>query len=117
MNTSTTLWQRRVRRGGMVSLETGMGPARGDPDARGYEPADADGLTPEDEAMRSEDVQRVRDAIAKLEGNDHLLVTLRDLEGLSYGEIAETAGMPLGSVKSQLHRARARLKALIEDHG
>lgn len=115
MNTSITMWQRRARRGGMVSLETGMGQGRGDSDAGRYEPADVEAATPEAEAMRSEDVQRVRDAIAQLEGSDHLLVTLRDLDGLSYGEIAKTAGMPLGSVKSQLHRARQRLKKLIED--
>jgi RNA polymerase sigma-70 factor (ECF subfamily) len=35
------------------------------------------------------------------------VLVLRDVEGLSYGEIAEVAGMPVGSVKGRLHRARA----------
>ncbi len=38
---------------------------------------------------------------------------LRDLEGLSYGEISEILEMPLGSVKGRLHRARAELIELL----
>ena len=37
------------------------------------------------------------------------LVILRDLEDLSYEEIADITGLPLGTVKSRLHRARAEL--------
>jgi RNA polymerase sigma-70 factor (ECF subfamily) len=40
-----------------------------------------------------------------------LLVVLRDLEDLSYEEIVEATGLPLGTVKSRLHRARAELAA------
>jgi DNA-directed RNA polymerase specialized sigma24 family protein len=38
-----------------------------------------------------------------------MVLVLRDLEGLTYDEIATTTGMPLGSVKGRLHRARAEL--------
>jgi RNA polymerase sigma-70 factor (ECF subfamily) len=40
-----------------------------------------------------------------------LVVVLRDLEDLSYEEIVEITGLPLGTVKSRLHRARAELAA------
>jgi RNA polymerase sigma-70 factor (ECF subfamily) len=41
------------------------------------------------------------------------LLVLRDLEGLSYTEIADVLDMPLGSVKGRLHRARAELIDLL----
>jgi len=41
------------------------------------------------------------------------VLVLRDLEGLSYDEIAEVTDTPLGSVKGRLHRARAELIDLL----
>jgi RNA polymerase sigma-70 factor (ECF subfamily) len=51
----------------------------------------------------------VRAAIESL-GRDHrLVVLLRDIEGLSYAEIAEVLQVPLGTVRSRLYNARALL--------
>lgn len=44
------------------------------------------------------------------------LVVLRDLEDLSYEEIVDVTGLPLGTVKSRLHRARAALAKALEPH-
>jgi RNA polymerase sigma-70 factor, ECF subfamily len=44
------------------------------------------------------------------------LVVLRDLEELSYEEIAETTGLPMGTIKSRLHRARAVLAHQLSPH-
>lgn len=44
------------------------------------------------------------------------LVILRDLEDLSYEEIADVTGLPLGTVKSRLHRARAELSKHLTPH-
>ena len=44
-----------------------------------------------------------------------LLVTLRHLQGMSYAEIAEATAMPLGTVKTGIHRARNRLRQALED--
>lgn len=47
--------------------------------------------------------------IRALPEEQRLLVVLRDVEDLSYEEIVEVTGLPLGTVKSRLHRARAEL--------
>jgi RNA polymerase sigma-70 factor (ECF subfamily) len=43
-----------------------------------------------------------------------MVVVLRDLEGLSYDEIANALGLELGTVRSRLHRARLDLKDKLE---
>jgi RNA polymerase sigma-70 factor, ECF subfamily len=53
-------------------------------------------------------------AIAQLDEDHRLLVVLRDIEELAYEEICEITGLPEGTVKSRLHRARMALKELVE---
>ena len=53
-------------------------------------------------------------AIAELPEDRRIVMVLRDLEGLSYEEIAEVLELPLGTVRSRLHRARADLKEKLE---
>jgi RNA polymerase sigma-70 factor (ECF subfamily) len=53
-------------------------------------------------------------AIAELPEDRRIVVVLRDLEGLSYEEIAEVLELELGTVRSRLHRARADLKEKLE---
>lgn len=56
----------------------------------------------------------VKAAIAKLEPDFREVLVLRDVEDLSYEEIVAITGLPEGTVKSRIHRARAQLRALIE---
>jgi RNA polymerase sigma-70 factor, ECF subfamily len=44
------------------------------------------------------------------------VLVLRDVEGLSYDEIAETTDTPLGSVKGRLHRARRELIGILREN-
>jgi RNA polymerase sigma-70 factor (ECF subfamily) len=53
--------------------------------------------------------------IERLPSELRALVVLRDLEGFSYEEIAGITGMPLGTVKSRLNRARQTLRALLSE--
>jgi RNA polymerase sigma-70 factor (ECF subfamily) len=53
----------------------------------------------------------VREAIAKLPPHSRMALVLREYERLSYREIADALGIPLGTVKSRLNDARHRLKA------
>jgi len=53
-------------------------------------------------------------AIAELPEDRRIVVVLRDVEGLSYEEIAQVLELTLGTVRSRLHRARAELKEKLE---
>jgi RNA polymerase sigma-70 factor (ECF subfamily) len=90
---------------------------------RGHEPLavfdeEAHGVT--DEAanpaallLRKEDRELLRGAIEALPVEFREMVVLRDLEGLSYKEIAGVAEVPLGTVMSRLGRARERLREIL----
>ena len=53
-------------------------------------------------------------AIAELPDDRRIVVVLRDVEGLSYEEIAAALDLELGTVRSRLHRARMDLKDKLE---
>lgn len=65
-------------------------------------------------AEKSETNARVQKAVDELEEDFRVVVVLRDLEGLSYEEVAEILDCPRGTVKSRLHRARTMLKEKLE---
>ncbi len=56
----------------------------------------------------------VKRAIAQIEPEFREVLILRDVEDMSYEEIAEVTGLADGTVKSRIHRARAQLRALVE---
>ena len=56
----------------------------------------------------------VRAAIAELDEDQRALVVLRDVENLSYEEIQQITGLPEGTVKSRLHRARLQLAKAVQ---
>ncbi len=56
----------------------------------------------------------VQRAIASLEPSFRECLVLRDVEELSYEDIGEITGLPPGTVKSRIHRARSQLKELVE---
>jgi len=60
--------------------------------------------------------QLMQEAIAELEEDHRVLVVLRDVEELSIEEICEITGLPDGTVKSRLHRARLALRKKIQRH-
>ena len=45
-----------------------------------------------------------------------LVIVLRHQEGLSYQEIADETGLPIGTVRTHLHRGRQRLRAALSEH-
>jgi RNA polymerase sigma-70 factor (ECF subfamily) len=71
-------------------------------------------LDPEAQLMQQHTVDRVRSALEQLPGDFREVIVLREIEGLSYKEIAAVVRVPIGTVMSRLARARDRLLAVLE---
>lgn len=71
---------------------------------------EADTPTPEAALLQRADQQLLRRALEELPVEFREVLILRELEGLSYKEVAEVAGVPIGTVMSRLARARLRLQ-------
>jgi len=82
----------------------------GSPDGTHAEPFD-EGPDPEAQLLQQDTVARVRDAIGQLPVEFREVIVLREMEGLSYKEIATVVRVPIGTVMSRLSRARERLLA------
>jgi RNA polymerase sigma-70 factor (ECF subfamily) len=68
-----------------------------------------------DEMTAGKQVERiVQRAIGALEPSFRECLILRDVEDLSYEEIGDITGLPAGTVKSRIHRARAQLRDIVE---
>lgn len=74
--------------------------------------------TPENYLLRDEIAAVIQQAISELPEDLRTAITLRELEGLSYEEIAQTMACPVGTVRSRIFRAReaidSRLRPLIK---
>ena len=105
---------RSVKGQAMLPLDA-AGPPGGDPDDRRGGPPEPEARTPgpEEEASRHDEAARVHRALAQLDEEYREAVVLRDLEGLSYEEIAEATGVPPGTVRSRIHRGRAALREML----
>jgi RNA polymerase sigma factor (sigma-70 family) len=72
-----------------------------------------DGLDPEALVIQQQAVEKVQQAIEELPVDFREVIVLRELEGLSYKEIAAVVDAPVGTVMSRLARARERLLILL----
>ena len=96
----------------------GRRPPGSDVDAETAEQLDAgtrlkEYATPEHHLMERELAETVRQAIDELPEDLRTAITLRELEGLSYEEIAKAMECPVGTVRSRIFRARAAIDAKI----
>jgi RNA polymerase sigma-70 factor (ECF subfamily) len=70
-------------------------------------------LDPEIILAQSRDAAALTRALEELPEEFREIIVLREIEGLSYKEVADIAGIPIGTVMSRLARARKRLQALL----
>jgi len=101
---------RRFRRSFRPAVPA-AGPGEG---ASRVEPADR-AAGPERAALGAEALSRIDAALSALPADQRLAVVLRDVEGLSYEEIAAATGAEVGTVKSRIGRARAALRVRLAD--
>lgn len=102
---------RRRKRRKVTSLDEPMSVEDGEMDRQLAIADEADG--PE-QALERLEVQRVvQESINALDEEYRVVVVMRDIQGYSYNEIAETLGINLGTVKSRLNRARHALKEML----
>lgn len=114
MNLASSRFRRQRRH---VSVEAAR-------EQSGEEPVDgrrrAEGRGAEDHGpgerlMQSERVGQVQTALLALSDEHRHVLVLRELEGWSYESIAETLELPVGTVRSRLHRARIELRAQLQE--
>lgn len=109
-------WKNRVRaeksRGFWKTISFGAF-GNEDNDEPVYEPKGND--APLDAELEKEGTSAVvQKALLQLDSDDRAIVVLREIEERSYGEIGSVLGLPEGTVKSRLFRARAKLKILLD---
>jgi RNA polymerase sigma-70 factor (ECF subfamily) len=69
----------------------------------------------EADAVRGADGAMIRDALNELSEEFREVIVMRDIEGLSYKEIADAADLPIGTVMSRLARARGKLQRSLKE--
>lgn len=97
----------RRRQRPVVSIEMGRDLHGGDPMTTNQ--------GPEQILEQQENRDRVQAAIARLGDEHREVVVLRDIEGCSYETIAEILDVPVGTVRSRIHRARSALRDDLRD--
>ncbi len=96
-----------IRRNASISMvPIDAVPTEGD----GFLSCDRGTDNPEVQAMRSDTQQALIEALATLAPEPRAVVVLILIEGMSYDEVAESLELPLGTVRSKLHRARKQLQ-------
>jgi RNA polymerase sigma-70 factor (ECF subfamily) len=72
------------------------------------------GSNPEQKVLETSFSEDLQKALNALSPEQRLLVTLADIEGVAYKEIAEILGKPVGTIRSRLHRTHKAIRARLE---
>ena len=72
--------------------------------------------SPEDHALRTELGREIQASLAALSQDQRLVLTLVDIQGYSYDEVAQIVRTSVGTVKSRLSRARGNMRDLLRQH-
>jgi RNA polymerase sigma-70 factor (ECF subfamily) len=107
VNSAISLRRRDARLAGRRATVTAD--SRGGPTQ--VEPHDeSEGSRPDTALERAEDEQRLQAALDSLSPEHRAVLVLKEIEGRKYETIADVLGVPIGTVRSRLHRARLELR-------
>ena len=101
---------RRYSRQRLVVVDEGQAPGGSVLEFAGEE-------NPERDSQRMEQLEALENALSQLSEEHRIVVVLHDTDGYKLEEIQDLMGIPVGTVKSRLHRARARLRQILTDSG
>ncbi|MBN1461437.1 MAG: sigma-70 family RNA polymerase sigma factor [Armatimonadetes bacterium] len=99
------LRKRKTQAGSAVSLDERV--------EAGVQHEDERAAAPDEQVVMAEDSRRVLAAVQQLPDRQRAVLVLRHIEGMKLEEIAETLGMPLGTVKTMLFRGRAAVREMV----
>lgn len=102
--------RRRFSRRRLLTVEEGQLPGDGLADIPG-------GEDPIKHNERREKIRMLDNALSKLSDDHRIVVLLHDTEGYKIEEIHQLTGLAVGTIKSRLHRARARLREILAQDG
>lgn len=86
------------------------------PDGMGIDPADpSESADPGYEMARAEQGRRIHRALGQLSNEHRAVLVMKDMEDMKYEEMAELLGVPIGTIRSRLHRARLELRAILQE--
>jgi RNA polymerase sigma-70 factor (ECF subfamily) len=104
---NTAISMRRKQRA-VLRLTAGMNPG-----AHG-EPADRSEASQPGRALEmAEDERRIHQALGRMSPEHRAVLVLKDMEGRKYEEMAELLEVPIGTIRSRLHRARLELRDIL----
>ena len=106
-----------VRKGALDTVSLEMLTPPGEDGSRAFEIPDRQAPTPAVQAERGELAGALRTAISRLRPEYRELVSLKYEQELEYEDIVDITGMPMGTIKSCLHRARKELQEQLQELG
>ena len=111
-------WLYRIAFNAAVSHKRRRVPASLEAGGRNGEPVDpadpSETSRPGAAMERSEDEAAVHAGLARLSVEHRSVLVLKDIEGMKYEQIAAVLGVPVGTVRSRIHRARLELRDLLD---
>jgi RNA polymerase sigma-70 factor, ECF subfamily len=80
------------------------------------EPVDSSEFNRPGQALeQAEQEKRIQQALARLSAEHRAVLVMKDMQGQKYEDMAEVLGVPIGTIRSRLHRARLELREILEE--